>query len=244
MTTPPKTLSSAAIKRELRHYARPERAREQSRFFKTGAGDYGEGMRFLGVTVPEQRKIAGRYRDIDRKEVGKLLDSSIHEHRLTALLILVFQYQSTRRAAEQAAIYRFYMKHINRVNNWDLVDASSYKIVGAYLYEHKIDRAPLYALARSRKLWRNRVAIVSTLYFISKNDLATTMEIAEILLPHKHDLIHKAVGWMLREVGKRDEQLMLDFIRRHYDEMPRTMLRYAIEKIPETRRKKILDGQV
>jgi len=244
MNTPATTLSAAAIKRELRHHAAPERAKAQSYFYKTSKGAYGAGMRFLGVTVPVQRQIARRYRDTGKAELSKLLDSGLHEHRLTALLILVRQYEASRNEKDRGAVYRFYMKHIKSVNNWDLVDASSYKIVGAWLYDYQLDRSVLYKLARSKDLWKNRISIISTLYFIKNQDFETSLDIATILIDHPHDLIHKAVGWMLREIGKFDEALMLSFIEEHYEHMPRTTLRYAIEKLPEAHRQRVLKGGI
>lgn len=194
--------------------------------------------------MPLQRKIARDFQQLSKAETGKLLDSPLHECRLTALLILVRQYERAKQQSERAAIYNYYLKNIGRVNNWDLVDASCYKIIGAYLYHAQVDREPLFKLARSRDLWKNRIAIISTLYFIKQGEHKTTIDIATLLLLHEHDLIHKAVGWMLREVGKGDEQLLIAFIDKHYPQMPRTMLRYAIEKLPEPQRKRILSGDL
>lgn len=230
------------VQQRLKQLADPKRAAHYSRFFKSGKGEYGEGDRFIGVTVPLQRTVTREFQDLPQTETAKLLDSPLHECRLTALLILVRQYERARDEREQKSIYNFYFKKIGRVNNWDLVDASCYKIVGPYLYHIKQDREPLFKLARSRDLWKNRIAIISTLYFIKHGELDTTIDVATILLTHEHDLIHKAVGWMLREVGKANEQVMLDFIDRHYEQMARTMLRYAIEKLPKAQQKRILTG--
>ncbi len=238
-----KAPSAKDVERALKTRADAAKAAFYPRFFKTAKGEYGEGDKFIGVVVPEQRKVARKFKDITKTELKNLLGSPFHECRLTALFILVLQYQSSRWEKDHKAIYRFYMQHITRVNNWDLVDASCYKIVGAYLHDYTLDREPLFKLAKmKKKLWHNRIAIISTLYFIKKGDYTTTIDIATLLVHHKHDLIHKAVGWMLREVGKGDESLMMTFIRTHYENMPRTMLRYSIEKLAKPRQKAILSG--
>lgn len=238
MTTP----TAKQVEQCLKKQADPDKANYYPHFFKSGKGEYSEHDRFIGVTVPLQRKIARDFQLLSKVETGKLLDSPLHECRLTALLILVRQFERAKQLSERTAIYNFYFKKIGRVNNWDLVDASCYKILGAHLYHTEADREPLFKLARSRGLWKNRIAIISTLYFIKYGEHDTTIDIAEQLLLHEHDLIHKAVGWMLREIGKNDEQLMLAFIEKHYPRMPRTMLRYAIEKLPKQQRKRILSG--
>ena len=210
------------------------------RFFKSGPGEYAEGDQFLGVVVPDQRKIAKRFRDLSRTEIQKLLDSPFHECRLTGVFILVGQYEKTNSEKERKSIFDFYLKNVDQINNWDLVDASAHKIVGHFL-ENK-SRKKLYTLARAKNhLWKNRIAIIATLHFIKKSDLDDTLQISEILLTHPHDLIHKAVGWMLREAGKQNEQVLLGFIDRHGPDMPRTMLRYAIEKLTRQQRSTLLE---
>jgi 3-methyladenine DNA glycosylase AlkD len=198
-------------------------------FFKTGKGQYGEGDVFIGVNVPEARKVAKEFGDASLAEVGSLLGSKVHEHRLTGFLILVEQFNS-RDARAKRAIYTFYMKNSERANNWDLVDLTADKIVGEYLLDK--DKDILQRMARSSNLWKRRIAIVSTFAFIKKGMFEDTLKIAEMLLGDEHDLMHKAAGWMLREVGKRGGLAELEkFLERHRKEMPRTMLRYAIERL-------------
>ena len=192
-----------------------------SRFFKTGKGQYGEGDIFLGIKVPIQRKIAKSYTDISFKDIQKLLNSKIHEYRLTGLFILIEK-------EDKEKVFNLYLKNTKNINNWDLVDLSAPKILGGYLKDKKRDI--LYSLAISDNLWERRISIVSTFAFIKENDFKDTIKIAKILLNDKHDLIHKAVGWMLREVGKRDKELEKSFLNKYYRNMPRTMLRYSIEK--------------
>jgi 3-methyladenine DNA glycosylase AlkD len=231
-----------ALERRLEEEAKPEKARLLARFFKTGPGEYGEGDVFLGIMVPGQRRIAGEFRDLSLGAIQTLLDSAVHEKRLIGLLILV---ERMKRAdgVGRREIFRFYLKNTGRVNNWDLVDLSAPRIVGEYLADK--DRAVLYRLARSKNLWERRIAALATFWFIRDGDFADSLAIGEILLGDEHDLIHKAVGWMLREVGKRDLKAAEDFLRRdgRYKTMPRTMLRYAIEKFPEGKRKKYLAGK-
>lgn len=221
----------------LREAAREAHRIAAMRFFKTGPGEYGEGDRFLGVRVPAVRRIAREARGMPRKEVMTLLRSDLHEERLLALLILVDQY---RRGGEddRAGIYRLYLDHTECINNWDLVDTSAEHVVGAHLFARS--RGPLVRLARSKSLWERRIAIMSTFHFIKRNDYDDTLALAEILLRDPEDLIHKAVGWMLREVGNRDRAAEEFFLRRHAPAMPRTMLRYAIEKFPEPLRQRYL----
>ena len=228
------------VEKTLREKINPEKAAFYPRFFKTGKGEYGEGDKFLGVVVPDQRAIARQSRGIPLDELEKLLDSKWHECRLTSLYILADQYSRAKTESERKEIYQFYIRKIDQVNNWDLVDASCHKIVGPYLWER--GRQPLIRMAKARHLWKNRIAIVSTYYFIKRDDLGTTLDVAGILVDHPHDLIHKAAGWMLRELGKQNEPLMLGFLR-EYPDMPRTMLRYAIEKLPKAQRKRILSGE-
>ena len=216
----------------------PKQAKILSGFFKTGKGQYGEGDIFLGIKVPEQRKlVAEYYKDLFLSEVQKLIKSKIHEHRLTGLLILVAKYKKAD-SKEKEVIYKLYLKNSKNVNNWDLVDLSAPNIVGNFLLNQ--DRKILYKLAHSKNLWEKRISILSTFEFIRNNQFEDTLKIAEILMNDKHDLIHKAVGWMLRELGKRNQLLEEEFLDKHVTIMPRTMLRYAIEKFPKTKRKAYL----
>jgi 3-methyladenine DNA glycosylase AlkD len=228
-----------SLKKDLAAVADPERARNLAWFFKTAKGQYGEGDRFIGITVPVLRRIAHRYRHLPLGEIGKLLSSRIHEHRLIALEILVAQYESGEADSKQS-IFDFYLRNTQQVNNWDLVDASAPYIIGEHLRSRP--RENLYALARSRNLWERRIAIVATMPFIRTGDLDDTFTIATVLLKDKHDLIHKAVGWMLREAGKRSSADLLKFLKQNYAAMPRTALRYAIERFPEAQRKRVLAG--
>lgn len=229
------------IQKELRKYASEERRKVNLRFFKTGKEHYGAGDQFIGVTVPDTRIVAGHFHDLPLNEIESLLHSPIHEERLLSLIILVGQYKKGDEKTKQT-IYDFYMKHAQRVNNWDLVDSSADKIIGPYL--EKRDRKILYRLAQSKNLWERRIAIVSTYHFIRQNQFDDTFTITEKLLEDSHDLIHKACGWMLRETGKRDAKALEEFLKTHYTKMPRTMLRYAIEKFPEAKRKAYLQGKV
>ena len=212
------------------------------KFFKTGRGEYGEGDIFLGISVPRIRKVAKEFRNIGLEEVQEHLDSEIHEERLAALLILIEQ---LKKASEdkKKEIFDFYLRNAknNRINNWDLVDLSCRFIVGEFLLDK--ERIILYKLATGN-LWERRISIVSTYAFIRKGQLDDTIKISELLLDDKHDLIYKAVGWMLRETGKKDVRVLEGFLNKHYKIMPRTMLRYAIEKFPEKKRKAYLDGEV
>lgn len=214
--------------RELKKYANPKKARVFVRFFKTGRGEYGEGDRFLGLTVPQTRTISRKYFQLlNLDDIQKLLKSKIHEHRLSALMILRFQYDQGDKGTKKS-IVKFYLVNTKHVNNWDLVDLSCEYIIGNWLLDK--DRSLLYKLTRSENLWERRIAIISTFEFIRSNQFEDTLRISEMLLTDKHDLIHKAVGWMLREVGKRDQKIEEDFLKKYYQIMPRTMLRYAIEK--------------
>jgi 3-methyladenine DNA glycosylase AlkD len=219
----------------------PEDAIFLQRFFKTGKGEYGEGDSFLGIRVPATRKLAREYRGLPIEEAAKLLLSPLHEARLLALLILndSFKRGDDR---ERERIYRLYLANTSRINNWDLVDSSAEHIVGPYLKERS--RAVLRKLARSTMLWERRIAIMATFHFIKGREYDETLAIAEMLLDDREDLIHKAVGWMLREIGNRDIAVEEEFLARHYRRMPRTMLRYAIEKFPEERRLAYLRGEV
>jgi len=229
------------IRARLKKLGRKEKAEVFRSFFKTGPGEYGEGDIFLGVTVPELRQLAASYQAITLREVTQLLRSTIHEERLLALLILCRTYAGGDESAKKT-IYELYLRNSQFVNNWDLVDASAEHIVGAFLTGKS--KKPLYALARSGDLWERRIAIMATFHFIKRGKFEETLKIARILLADKEDLIHKAVGWMLREVGKRHLQSEERFLKERYKEMPRTMLRYAIERLPESKRQRYLKGKV
>jgi 3-methyladenine DNA glycosylase AlkD len=229
-----------ALIADLQASADPVKAAFFPRFFKVGPGEYAEGDVFIGVTVPAIRLISKKYRDVSLSDVTELLHSPIHECRLAALLVLVDQYKRGDEA-KRWKVVDLYLSNTTYINNWDLIDASCYKIIGPWV-EHTSNKKLLDELALSDDLWKQRIAIVSTLHFIRKGDLQPTFRIAEMLLDHKHDLIHKAVGWMLREAGKREEQALIAFLKKHYAQMPRTTLRYAIERFDEKRRKAYLSG--
>ena len=232
------------LKKDLRKISNPEQAKKLQRFFKTGKGEYGEGDIFLGIKVPDQRKISKNYENLSLEEIGELLDSKIHEHRLTALFILIKKYENAD-AREKKKIFDFYLKQSKNINNWDLVDISAPKIVGNYLINRPRDI--LYKLAKSqpkagparreKNLWEKRIAVLSCFAFIKNNDFNDILKISKILIKDEHDLIHKAVGWMLREVGKRNQKIEEEFLKKHCKQMPRVMLRYAIEKFDENKRK-------
>ncbi|MCI0433269.1 MAG: DNA alkylation repair protein [Gemmatimonadetes bacterium] len=223
----------------MREIADPDIARHSARFFRTGPGEYGEGDRFLGVRVPDVRRIAARFAGLPLAEIEALLRSPDHEDRLLALLVLVRRFEKGD-ARERTDVYRCYMRSLEHVDNWDLVDLSAPDIAGEY--HRGRSRRRLHALARSRALWHRRIAIVATLAWIRTGDFGDTIAIAATLLRDPEDLIHKAAGWMLREVGKRDVAVLRAFLRRHASVMPRTMLRYAIEKFPEAERQRWLRG--
>ena len=225
----------------LKKHAHPEQAKVYLRFFKTGKGEYGEGDQFLGIKVPISRSIAKQFKDLSVEEIQELLNSKVHEERLIALFILTEQYRKGDEEKKNA-IYNFYLRNTKRVNNWDLVDLSAEKIIGAYLMDK--DKKILFKLARSKSLWEKRIAIMSTFQFIKNGMFETTLEISDILLKEEHDLIHKAVGWMLREIGNRNLVVEELYLKKHYKTMPRTMLRYAIEKFPENKRQAYLKGSV
>ncbi len=234
-------MTNQKIKKRLKQLANKEKAEVLQRFFKTGPGEYGEGDVFIGVKVPDLRKVAKDFQDIATEDVIVLLESAIHEERLLALLILVRKYVKGNETAKKR-IYRLYLKKTKFINNWDLVDVTAHHIVGDYLMDK--NKAPLYRLAKSEDLWERRIAILATFYFIKHGKYEETLKIAKILLTDEEDLIHKAVGWMLREIGKRDMISEEMFLKQHYKEMPRTMLRYAIEKFPEPKRQKYLKGKI
>lgn len=230
------------IRADLRANADPIKAVSLQRFFKTGKGEYGEGDKFLGITVPIQRQLAKAYLDLPPKDLKALLNSTIHEERLTALLILVQQYQRTDSLLQQKKIYNFYFANIAGINNWDLVDLSAPYIVGLHLLDK--DKSFLHKLITAKNLWQRRIAIVATWQFIRNNCFKETLTFAEKSLHDKEDLIHKANGWMLREIGKRDFTALDDFLRQHYKNMPRTMLRYSIERFPKKLRLAYLHGKI
>jgi 3-methyladenine DNA glycosylase AlkD len=233
-------MNAKKIQSRLTQFANEDQATISQKFFKTGPGEYGEGDIFKGIRVPELRKLAREYRELPEKEVKTLLQSPIHEERLLALLILVRVFASAD-DARRKDIYELYLENTRHINNWDLVDASAEHIIGAYLKDK--GKQPLYRLARSNNLWERRIAIMSTFHFIKQNEFSETLKIAEMLLSDSEDLIHKAVGWMLREIGKRHLPAEESFLKAHYSQMPRTMLRYAIEKFPETTRQLYLKGK-
>jgi len=219
---------------EMKSHANPQKANALQRFFKTGKGEYGEGDKFLGISVPVQRIIAGKYSELGLNDIQKVLASPIHEMRLTGLFILRIKYSKSDPAGKQE-IVKFYLKNTKNINNWDLVDSSASYILGDYLlYKPK---NILFKLARSKKIWERRIAIISSGTLIKNSKFDTALSLSEVLLNDKHDLMHKAVGWMLREIGNKDMDVLEKFLDQHCSQMPRTMLRYAIEKMPETKRK-------
>jgi 3-methyladenine DNA glycosylase AlkD len=234
-------IPAAMISKELRTLAAPGTASILQRFFKTGPGEYGEGDVFLGIKVPPLRALAKRHPDTGLETIATLLESRYHEERFFALLLMMQRYQRSPRP-EQTAIYNLYLGNTHRINNWDLVDVSAPHIVGRHLQDRS--RKVLHKLAHSSSLWERRIAIIATLHFIRLHDFDDTLRIAATLLQDEHDLMHKAVGWMLREVGKRDLAAEEGFLKQHYHSMPRTMLRYAIERFAEPKREKYLHGKV
>ena len=232
------------IKTALQELSIPGKAEIMQAFFKTGKGEYGEGDVFIGVTVPDQRSVAKEfYNKISLAELSQLLSSKIHEHRLTALLILVHQFEKTKDKIKQKEIIDFYLKHTKHINNWDLVDTSCYKILGRYCFENQ-DSKLLDKLSESENMWEKRMAIVATMHHIKKGKFELTKAFALKNLKHPHDLMHKANGWLLREMGNKNETELLDFLNMHYKEMPRTCLRYAIEKFDEELRQDYLKGRI
>ena len=232
--------TAAEVRGLLRESASPEKAAFLPRFFKTGAGEYGDGDRFYGVVVPVCRRIAGAARDLGESDLEELLSSPMHEERTVALLVMAGRFERGDEN-ERSRVYRLYRRKLARVNNWDLVDGSAPTIVGGY-FEGR-DRSQLYRWARSKKLWERRIAMLATYRYIKKGDFKDALAIAQILRDDEEDLIHKAVGWMLREIGNRDREAEERFLRSHHRRMPRTMLRYAIEKFPERLRKAYLNGR-
>ncbi|MGB2928669.1 MAG: DNA alkylation repair protein [Desulfobacterales bacterium] len=227
------------IRKKLQQLGSEAKAKVLQRFFKTGPGEYGEGDVFIGVRVPELKKLVKEYPDITIKEVMQLLSSTIHEERFFALLMLVSKFSKGNETVKKR-IYELYLQHTKFINSWDLVDGSAHQIVGAFLMDKS--KEPVYRLAKSNSLWERRIAILSTFHFIKHDNYSETLKISKILLTDDQDLIHKAVGWMLREIGKRHILTEEIFLKKYYKRMPRTMLRYAIEKFPESKRQKYLRG--
>jgi 3-methyladenine DNA glycosylase AlkD len=221
------------IKQGLKRLGNPDKAKTLANFFKTGKDQYGEGDKFYGVTVPQTRAVAKKYTNLSLDKIAELLKDEYHEVRLAALLILVEQYQNADTKGKKE-IFNFYWKNAKAVNNWDFVDLTAPKIVGDFLLDKPRDI--LYAMAKSDNLWEKRIAIISTFTFIRNNDFEDTLKIGEMLLSDNHDLIHKAVGWMLRELGKKNQQAEEQFLKKHHKHMPRTMLRYAIERFDKKKK--------
>jgi 3-methyladenine DNA glycosylase AlkD len=234
-------VSAKLVLEELAVNAQSARAHHSQGFFKTGPGEYGEGDVFLGLNVPAVRKIAGKHQDLGLSEIAKLINSHLHESRLCGLVILTNQYKKLKTEKDKKVAFDFYLKQLKlgNINNWDLVDVSA-PTIGEYLMTQDDAFTPLKKLSKSKSLWERRVSIIFTFAFIRKGEVALTFDVAELLLEDSHDLIHKAVGWMLREAGKRDVILLRSFLHENSHVMPRTMLRYAIEKLPEKERKKWL----
>lgn len=239
-------MSLSKIEQKLNELANPEKAKLYQRFFKTGKGEYGEGDIFLGIIVPQLRAIAKEFwKTVSLADIQQLLNTKIHEKRMIALVMLIHHYKSAVKLKDKELpqkIFNFFLSNTKNINNWDLVDVTCRDIIGHYLSDKTAERKILEKLALSKNLWERRIAIISTSYFIPKGDFADTLKIAEILLLDEHDLIHKAVGWMLREIGKRNLAVEEEFLQKHYRQMPRTMLRYAIEKFEEGKRRGYLRG--
>lgn len=234
-------MNPRAVRTTLLTLANPRIAEHSQRFFKTGVGEYAEGDQFLGIRVPVIRQQVNLCRDMPLADLVEVLHSPYHEERLLALLAMVDHFRRGDRATARE-IYKCYLANTSHINNWDLVDSSAHQIVGAWLSDKK--RQPAFKLARSKNLWERRIAMVASYHWIKRGDLDDAMALAEQLLEDKQDLIHKASGWMLREVGKKDEAALLGFLKLNYRAMPRTMLRYAIEKLPEKQRQAYLKGRV
>ncbi len=233
----PENLTASDVLDVLLCQVRPDKAEFLPGFFKAIPGGYGEGDKFLGVVVPDQRKTAKRFQCLPLTELAKLLASEWHECRLTAVYVLVLQYQKKSSSdAQRREIVDFYLNHLDGINNWDLVDSSAHKLLGAMALHSDLYLAKIRKLARSKQLWLERIAVIATLPFIKSDDFALTLELASRFLDHPHDLMHKAVGWMLREIGNRDVDVLRGFLEAHVAEMPRTMLRYSIEKLDRPER--------
>ena len=229
------------LRKALRAKASPAKAASSARFFKTGKGHYGEGDVFIGVTVPEQRAIVATAKDLPFKDIATLLASKVHEERLMGCLLLAGRGQRAAKAQDVAELKKladFYWEHRAGINNWDLVDSSAEFVLGPYYL--KRSRAPLFKMARSARIWDRRYAVLATFHFIRQGDFKDTLRLAELLMEDEHDLIHKACGWMLREVGKREVSVLRTFLQSHAARMPRTMLRYSIERLPVAERHKFM----
>lgn len=234
---------SETIKKELNTLKNREKAIKMQRFFKTGKGEYGEGDIFIGISVPEQRKISRKhYKETSINDIKLLMHSEIHEYRSTSIFILVLKYKQEKDISIKEQYVDFYLANTDYINNWDLVDSSAYQILGNWT--HNKDKTLIYKLAKSGHLWEERISMVSCMYDIKLGIFDTSFEIAELLLQHEHDLIQKAVGWMLKEIGKIDMESEEVFLKKHYKQMPRTMLRYSIEKFPEEKRQAYLKGEI
>lgn len=232
------------IKESLAVLSIPEKAAFFPKFFKTGKGEYGEGDLFLGVKVPDQRSVAREYYSkIDLKELSELLSSTYHEHRLTALLMLIFKFEKTKDQAVKDEVVEFYLNHLPHINNWDLVDTSCYKVLGRYAFENQKESL-LKDLSKSDQMWHKRIAVVGTMYYVKKGSFELTKEFVTQNLYHPHDLMHKANGWLLREIGNKNETELINYLNQYYKEMPRTCLRYAIEKLDEEVRQDYLKGRI
>ncbi|MEG0925519.1 DNA alkylation repair protein [Chryseobacterium sp.] len=232
------------IKEALAVLSIPEKTEFFPRFFKTGKGEYGEGDLFLGVKVPDQRSVAREcYSKLNLEELSELLSSKYHEHRLTALFMLILKFEKTKDNAIKDEIVAFYLNHLKYVNNWDLVDSSCYKILGRYAYENKKEGL-LRDLSEAEEMWHKRIAVVGTMHYVKKGSYDLTKEFVTRNLKHSHDLMHKANGWLLREMGNKNEKELISYLDTYYKEMPRTCLRYAIEKLDEEVRQDYLKGRI
>jgi 3-methyladenine DNA glycosylase AlkD len=229
-------MAKSAVLRDLQALRDPAKAAFFPRFFKCGKGEYGEGDVFMGVTVPQMRTVAKKHRGLPLQEIEKLLENKIHEVRMVGLFILTSQYERAKDPKIKKSLVKFYLDHLKAVNNWDLVDSTAPQILGHSLLDQK-DRKILYKFVAKNHLWTQRIGIVATQELIRHSQLADTVALSELLLDHTHDLIHKATGWMLREVGKKDVKTLEKFLEKHAHHMPRTMLRYAVERFPDSRRK-------
>ena len=229
------------IQSELRQLGNKEIAEHSQRFFKTGNEQYGAGDKFLGIRVPALRRLVKKYKEVSIDETFQLLKSQFHEERLLSLLILVDIFKKAKKE-DKKFVYTRYVNNTRYINNWDLVDCSAEHIVGAYLW--RVDKRPIYNFASSKSLWERRISIMSTFHYIKHNEFIETLKISKVLLYDEEDLIHKAVGWMLREIGKQNIEVEEEFLKKYYNEMPRTMLRYAIERFPEEKRKNYLKGEI
>jgi len=226
------------IKKDLRNISDPKKVEVLSHYFKTGEGEYGHGDKFLGIKLPDQRIVAKKYfKEASLKDVEELLKDPTHEFRLTGVIILTMKYPKAT-PEEKKEIYDFYLEHLEFINNWDLVDASAERIVGEYLLDK--DRSIIYKLAKSDHLWTQRVSLLTTFQFIKHHEFEDALKLCEYFIKSDRDLIHKASGWMLKEIGKRDEKVLIDFLDKHYKQMPRTMLRYCIEKLSDPQKKHYL----